>query len=200
LVPPTNTMYFTDRPAVVIYGNHTCSGEPKGVTPLSTVCADNQDDDDHFLVPFLQPPEAGRADNWMGTSNERKGESTGVLGTVAVTAMKRDERSPGVHSRLAYGSSYTDPTDSAEDANYLTLASIVGYYGTGTKYSVSTHGVCTSPPSDDDDSSAHPSRGLSAGATVSIVLGSVVGAGTAVVLVYNALINKRKQILVCWWW
>jgi hypothetical protein len=67
---------------------------------------------------------------------------------------------------------------------------------------ISTHGRCVVPVvpgSDDDDVAHHHGSGLSAGAIVAIVLGSVAGAAAVVYLVYYAVCLKREcgALLLC---
>lgn len=54
-----NTNYWcnAEEPKAKIFGS-TCEGESVSTTALSIDCANNLQDDDHYLGPYLDPPTA----------------------------------------------------------------------------------------------------------------------------------------------
>lgn len=50
--------YYTDKGNVDagVYAAATCAGSPQEHRTLPTQCLGSQQDDDHFLLPFLDPP------------------------------------------------------------------------------------------------------------------------------------------------
>lgn len=64
-------------PGLVIYGNSSCSGPPIATNMLLPHCLANQDDDDHFMAPFLHPPSSSRTSTDSGAGVTVGAESMG---------------------------------------------------------------------------------------------------------------------------
>uniref|UniRef100_A0A7S3H7C3 Uncharacterized protein n=1 Tax=Spumella elongata TaxID=89044 RepID=A0A7S3H7C3_9STRA len=137
-----------DAPKINVYnGNTNCKGTVLHNLLLSTVCLNDQTDDDHALLPFIDPAKGRHLSSLSPTP---KIDTT----TAMNDATKDYSGSPNVL------------------AASIVLPRQLSKLKQNSKSTISTQGVCIYPLSPDDDKD---SDSLSAGAIVGIVMGTIIG-------------------------
>lgn len=135
------------EPKINVYTTNTnCKGVPLYRQSLSTVCLNDQQDDDHALLPFLDPP---------------KQHHLSML-----------SESPWVESLSCRTVNPLNLVSSAHSYGDVILPRQLYALQSNSKSSISTRGVCIYPTLPDDDSHTDA---LSVGAIIGIVLGTLVG-------------------------
>ncbi len=153
---------YTDAPKVNIYnGNTNCQGTAPYNQLLSTVCLHDQTDDDHSLLPYIDPIKGRHLSSVLKTPLV---DPVTVATTLDTTAKDTMQDALSTSSNVL-------PTS-------IILPVQLSKLQQNSKTTISTQGVCMYPSFPDDDTSSDT---LSAGAIVGIVIGTIIG---LIVLLY----------------
>ena len=203
----TCLMYFftAEAPVANIHGS-SCDGDAVSTTALSIDCANNLEDDDHYLGPYLDPPSASASIASASVATASVAATTGnsAATTTATTAPVGKAASgatisayPGAavdadanaRSSILSDAVGTKPNTAATTPDTDRATSRPQRSDTLAATTISTRGVCKG-------STEEHTSSMSKGALAGLIIGIIVGVAVLVGVAYYKLIVEGKRIVI----